>query len=65
MTLITCPRCRGIGRFPECKHIENGICFLCRGTKFVRMNGQGKYVPAQEEFDEEIVWAINHELSKR
>lgn len=26
-----CPRCGGTGYLPQFKHVENGICFLCRG----------------------------------
>ena len=29
---VTCDRCNGVGRIPEYKHIENGICFKCRGV---------------------------------
>jgi hypothetical protein len=28
-----CKRCNGIGYLEEYKHVENGICFRCRGTK--------------------------------
>lgn len=28
----SCKRCKGSGFIPEYKHIENGICFSCRGT---------------------------------
>jgi len=31
-----CPRCAGTGYLPQFKHVENGICFLCRG-------GLGRY----------------------
>lgn len=32
-SLRTCDRCNGIGFLSQYKHIENGICFKCRGTK--------------------------------
>lgn len=28
-----CTRCHGSGRLPQFKHIENGICFKCRGVR--------------------------------
>jgi 5-methylcytosine-specific restriction endonuclease McrA len=30
-----CTRCNGAGGFPEYKHVENGICFQCRGDKYL------------------------------
>lgn len=32
--LTPCFRCEGTGYFPEYKHVENGICFRCRGARF-------------------------------
>lgn len=32
--LTPCHRCQGTGYFPEYKHVENGICFRCRGARF-------------------------------
>lgn len=32
--LTPCFRCGGTGYFPEYKHIEQGICFRCRGARF-------------------------------
>ncbi len=32
--LTPCLRCGGTGYFPEYKHIENGLCFRCRGARF-------------------------------
>lgn len=29
-----CTRCHGAGWFPEYDHIQNGVCFRCRGNKF-------------------------------
>ena len=29
-----CFRCFGAGYFPEYKHVEQGICFRCKGAKF-------------------------------
>jgi hypothetical protein len=34
--LIPCSRCGGMGEFPEYSHIQNGICFKCRGSRFER-----------------------------
>lgn len=28
---ISCPRCCGKGEFPQFRHVEGGVCFLCRG----------------------------------
>lgn len=30
-----CGRCKGYGYLPEFWHVENGICFECRGNRFV------------------------------
>lgn len=32
--LIPCSRCGGDGYFEEYKHVDNGICFKCGGSKF-------------------------------
>lgn len=32
--LTPCKRCNGTGYFSEYKHIEDGICFRCRGARF-------------------------------
>ena len=32
--LTPCSRCNGTGYFPEYNHVENGICFRCRGARF-------------------------------
>lgn len=29
---IFCPRCNGTNYLPNFKHVENGICFLCKGA---------------------------------
>lgn len=31
--LFLCPRCSGNGYFPQWEHIEDGICFRCRGAR--------------------------------
>lgn len=28
----SCPRCGGSGYIPMYRHIEGGVCFLCRGN---------------------------------
>jgi hypothetical protein len=33
---ITCNRCGGSGRLPQYNHVENGICFKCRGEGVVK-----------------------------
>lgn len=33
-SLAPCRRCSGAGYFPQYQHIENGICFRCRGAKY-------------------------------
>lgn len=32
--LTPCLRCFGMGYFPEYLHVENGICFRCRGARY-------------------------------
>ena len=32
---INCDRCSGTGRLPQFNHIEAGICFKCRGNKYI------------------------------
>lgn len=34
LSLTPCLRCSGTGYFPEYKHVENGVCFRCRGARF-------------------------------
>lgn len=34
VTLTPCRRCGGAGRFPEYKHVQNGICFRCHGARY-------------------------------
>lgn len=34
--LALCSRCNGAGWFPEYTHVENGVCFECRGGRFER-----------------------------
>ena len=40
--VIPCPRCRGAGFFPEYLHVEEGICFRCRGARFELRNGESQ-----------------------
>lgn len=35
--LKTCDRCGGIGFLPQYNHVQNGICFKCRGTRKIFM----------------------------
>ena len=30
-----CDRCSGTGRLPQYNHVEAGICFKCRGGKYI------------------------------
>lgn len=32
--LIPCSKCHGAGYFPQYSHIQNGICFQCRGMRY-------------------------------
>lgn len=32
--LTPCSRCGGTGYFQEYRHIDNGICFRCKGNRF-------------------------------
>lgn len=34
LEVIFCSRCKGAGWFPQYGHVENGVCFQCRGEKF-------------------------------
>jgi hypothetical protein len=38
-TLKPCHRCHGTGYFPEYNHVEDGICFHCRGAKYEQLIG--------------------------
>ncbi|WP_439582416.1 hypothetical protein [Dyadobacter bucti] len=35
--LTPCKRCFGAGIFPEYVHIESGVCFECRGARFLEL----------------------------
>ena len=35
--MVACCRCDGEGIIPRYYHVENGICFLCRGKKYFRV----------------------------
>ncbi len=35
--LKPCYRCHGTGYFPEYNHVEDGICFRCRGAKYEQL----------------------------
>lgn len=39
MESIECPRCEGVGTIAQYYHIEDGICFKCRGAKML-LNGK-------------------------
>ena len=51
----SCPRCSGRGEFPQFRHIEGGVCFLCRGrchipaswTKGKRLSPQARALVVQ------------------
>lgn len=32
-----CTRCHGAGEFPEYRHVENGICFECHGSRYYEL----------------------------
>lgn len=34
ISITPCSKCNGTGYFPEYKHVENGVCFRCRGARF-------------------------------
>lgn len=36
-----CPRCGGTGYLPQYRHVENGICFKCRGAKTIVFHQYG------------------------
>lgn len=35
---VACPKCAGLGYFPEYRHIEHGKCFRCDGTGKVALS---------------------------
>ena len=35
--LTPCPRCSGVGHFPEHSHVEGGVCFYCRGARYTEL----------------------------
>jgi hypothetical protein len=35
--LVPCSRCSGNGYFPQWEHVENGVCFRCRGSGFEKI----------------------------
>lgn len=35
--LTLCDRCNGVGIFPEYRKIQNGICFKCKGYKYLEL----------------------------
>ena len=37
MNFTPCSRCGGYGYFSEYKHVENGVCFRCRGQRYEEM----------------------------
>jgi hypothetical protein len=32
--LTPCARCHGAGGFPEYRHVQNGVCFRCHGSRY-------------------------------
>jgi hypothetical protein len=34
VNLTPCDRCNGVGHIPQFAHVEQGICFRCRGAKY-------------------------------
>lgn len=34
LTLTICSRCSGVGSFSKYSHVQNGICFQCRGSGY-------------------------------
>jgi hypothetical protein len=41
LTYSPCNRCHGAGYFDEYKHVENGICFRCKGARYEELIEQG------------------------
>ncbi|WP_159478610.1 hypothetical protein [Dyadobacter sp. 3J3] len=39
LDLTECPRCNGEGHFDEFKHVYGGICFYCKGAKYIELMG--------------------------
>ena len=35
--LTPCPRCSGVGRLPQYSHVQNGVCFYCKGNMYVEL----------------------------
>lgn len=34
IVLTPCARCHGAGGFPEYRHVQNGVCFRCHGSRY-------------------------------
>lgn len=68
MNLTPCNRCHGAGHFREYKHIENGICFRCRGKRYEELIGAdgtdridvSNYILSDEE-SYDVLHPINNE----
>ncbi len=42
--LVACYRCGSAGYFPEYSHVENGVCFRCRGARFENFINRNKRI---------------------
>jgi hypothetical protein len=54
-----CPRCRGTGRLPQYKRIQNGVCFKCTGSGTAILKGH-VYVLSHPEMGEYTFTPISH-----
>lgn len=49
--LVKCPRCGGIGKIQAYAHVEEGICFLCEGIKFIEQAEAEKFIISEAKKD--------------
>lgn len=50
--LVKCPRCGGKGIIPSYMHVDNGVCFLCEGTKYIEQAEAEKFIMQEAKKDE-------------
>lgn len=58
MRLTPCHRCKGAGFFPEFRHVSNGVCFRCNGSRYEELfNNHGSFTierslsPSADSYD--------------
>lgn len=54
MMFTPCIRCNGYGYFSEYKHIQNGVCFRCRGERYEELTGRAIKIESYLDTSAEI-----------